>query len=67
MSEERDFDPAADSYGCWLLGISACREISIRKHQILPDKSKPREVEWVREGFLGVERLDSVKGEVVGD
>ena len=56
-----DYDPDANSYGCWALGIKAAREKRIRSGEIEADPSCPEQVRWAGEGEVPPSKLDAVK------
>lgn len=54
---------SSDGLGSYHLGLSALREICIRKQQISPRPGDEREQRWAREGMVEIRALDTVKND----
>lgn len=57
----RDYDPAANSFRSWAIGIAAMREIALRRGIIEPRENDPTEARWRAEGPVEMHRLDTVR------
>lgn len=54
--------PASDGAVCYEVGITALREIAIRRHNVLPRPGDVVEQMWWDEGPVPVRELDSATG-----
>jgi hypothetical protein len=56
-----DYDPRANSAGCYAQAVASLREIAIRRGNVLPAPGDATEARWAAEGERPINQLETVR------